>query len=94
MKTPETATPDELGAASGSPLPLTCDVFGGKHALEYNALRSAMTTAARMAGHTGEYAEYEWLDEVPRTSLTVELVDALHRHGFTIQRANPKLTSA
>ena len=68
------------------PLPLSCDSFGGKYADQYNALRSAMTTAARLSGHEGEFPEYEWLEKTPRTSIVVELVNALHAHGFYIEK--------
>lgn len=64
--------------------PLSYTLFAGECSEEYNALRSALRTAAEDFGHIGEYAEYEWLDVVPRTSMVVELVNALHRHGFKI----------
>lgn len=42
--------------------------------------------AAKDAGHKGEYAEYEWLERVARTSMIVELVQSLHRHGYQISK--------
>ncbi len=67
-------------------LPLTSILFGGEGSEEYNALRSALATAALHNGYHGENFEYGWLEEVPRTSMIVELVDALHRHGYEIRR--------
>jgi len=66
--------------------PLSCDIFGGKRSDEYNAVRSALTTAANNSGHKGEYCEYEWLTNTPKTSLVVELVDALHEHGYEVKK--------
>lgn len=66
--------------------PLSCSMFGGKHSDQYNALRSALTTAAKEAGYSGEYCEYEWIEKSPRTSLIVNLVDALHSHGYEIKK--------
>lgn len=65
-------------------LPLSHTSFGGLHSEQYNALRSALRTAALEAGYKGEYAEYNWLDDVPRASMSIALVDALHRHGYQI----------
>lgn len=64
--------------------PLSHTLFEGKFGEELNALRSALTTAAKNAGHTGEYPEYDWMGNAPRTSMIVELVDALHEHGYSI----------
>lgn len=66
--------------------PLSCNMFGGENSEQYNALRSALTTAAHEAGFTGEYCEYEWIEKTPRTSLIVNLVDALHLHGYEIKK--------
>ena len=66
--------------------PLTHKSFGGKDAEAQNALRSALTTAAANAGHEGEYSEYDWLEEIPRTSLVIELLQALQEHGYTIKK--------
>lgn len=71
--------------------PLTHAPFVGEDALEQNALRSAIYNAAIHAGHEGEYAEYDWLQEVPRTSMTVELVSALHRLGYRITEKAPSV---
>lgn len=68
------------------PLPLSCTMFEGQHGEEQNALRSAIMTASIYAGFIGEYAEYDRLKVVARTSMTVELVDALYRHGYRIVR--------
>lgn len=65
---------------------LSCSMFGGKHSDQYNALRSALTTAAKEAGYEGEYCEYGWVEKTPRTSLVVNLVDALHSHGYEIKK--------
>lgn len=71
------------------PLPLSHTPFGGENAEEYNALRSALSTAAKLSGHTGEYAEYDWIENVARTSLVCELVQALHKHGYRIKSEKP-----
>lgn len=66
--------------------PLSHELFTGERSTEYNALRSAIRTAAENSNESGEYAEYDWLAKVPRTSMTVELVDALHEHGYQITK--------
>lgn len=66
------------------PIPLTHTSFAGRDGEAQNALRSALHTAARSAGHEGEYAEYRWLEQTPRTSVVVGLVDALQVHGYQI----------
>ena len=67
-------------------LPLTSTCFGGSSGEACNALRSALTTAAKRSGHKGEYAEYDYLARIARTSLIVELVDALKDHGYCITK--------
>lgn len=65
--------------------PLSHTSFGGATGEECNALRSALATAAKDMGHEGQNAEYAYLEQAPTTSLVVELVDALHRHGYAIR---------
>jgi hypothetical protein len=77
---------EERGAVQGQIKPLSHQPFAGEGSTECNALRSAIRTAAENAGCKGEYAEYEWLKDVPRTSMAVELVYALRQHGYSIQR--------
>lgn len=57
-----------------------CDLFGGEGAEQYNALMTAFETCAEDEGKT----IYGWLDKVPKTSMVVHLVDALHNLGFII----------
>ena len=76
--------PSEIQAMTTLPLSHTC--FGGRLGEQQNALRSALATAAKRAGFTDEYAEYQYLHNIPRTSLTVELVDALESHGYQITK--------
>ncbi len=82
------AAPAPMGPALSSPAPLSQHGFGGKNGEEENALFSAITTAASMAGFTGVSREYDWLEQSPRASLVVELVDALHMHGYRIMKEN------
>jgi hypothetical protein len=62
--------------------------FVGLGADEYNAMRQALRDAATHHGFSGEYAEYDFLAEIPRTSLSMALVNALHERGFSIRRHN------
>lgn len=59
--------------------PLVCKMFGGTDAEAQNALMSALTECA---GGTQEI--YKYLDETPKTSLIVELVEKLKELGYTI----------
>ena len=62
--------------------------FGGKHADQYEAMKRALHDAAVWHGvPRSEYMIYAYLEEVPKTSLVVELVDALHRGGYRITRS-------
>ncbi len=62
------------------------ELFGGKGAQEYNAIHEAFKKAARDAGHSGEDPIYAWLDETPKTSIMVTLVDCLNENGFEIRK--------
>jgi len=65
------------------PKPLSCKDFTTE---EYNALFSAITTAAHNRGSEGPYCEYELLEDTPRTTLVVVLIEALHEHGYKIKK--------
>ena len=68
-------------------------MFGGSNAEAYNALRSAITTAASDAGYGNEeYGDYQWMDETPGTSMVVEIVNSLLKHGYRIVKENEKLS--
>ncbi len=58
-------------------------MYGGQNALALNALMSAFWEASG-----GEEEMYDWLDATPKTSLVVELVDALDELGFKIVPKN------
>lgn len=61
-----------------TPKPLSCDMFAEE---KYNALYSALETAAKNL----EYDSiYECMEECPRASFVVFLVDALEDHGYFI----------
>ena len=49
-------------------------------------MRAALTTAANENGHFGEYCEYGFLRDIPRTSLCVYLVEAINLHGYQITK--------
>lgn len=74
------------------PKPLLYDRLFGPDGEEENALRSALRTAAESCGYEGEYAEYEFIEKTPRTSLTCHIIMALHRHGYEI-RQKPTCTA-
>ncbi|GAB2553344.1 hypothetical protein [Rufibacter soli] len=57
------------------------NLFGGKNGEQENALMTALINAAE-----GEDHIYQYLDETPKTSLIVELVQELHRLGFHITK--------
>lgn len=61
--------------------PLECTMFGGEGALAYNALMSALFRAA--GGSDNEHV-YKFIEETPKTSLVVELYNALKELGFEI----------
>ena len=63
--------------------------FGGKKSEQYNAIYNAIIECgndnAEMLGEPkDDNACYVWLDKIPKTSLTVELVDKLNELGFEI----------
>lgn len=60
--------------------PLQVQCFGGENAEQYNALMSALFHAAE-----GEEQVYNFM-ALPKTSFTVELVDALNALGYEIRK--------
>ena len=58
-------------------------LFGGKGAEEYQAIYDAL----HYCSEDWNQDVYDWLESTPRTSLTCELVDMLHRKGFKIVKA-------
>lgn len=58
---------------------LECDDFGGEGSEAYNALASALWRAAG-----GKDSVYAYLEKAPKTSLVVELCDALNEIGYKI----------
>lgn len=62
------------------------DYFGGRRAEGMNALRAAIKKAAANNGFSGEYADYEFLEKMPRTSMVIYIVNALGELGYEIQR--------
>lgn len=75
-------------------------VFGGKGADEYQAIYDAIHECGKDMHGTELFKEnlnqdeydkecvYRWLEGTPRTSMTVELVDKLHKLGFKIVKAD------
>ena len=61
---------------------LTCKMFGGEGEEEYNALMSALQDCAGTDSPSDEI--YQYLEETPKTTLIVELVNALHTFGYKI----------
>lgn len=57
-----------------------CDMFGGPDALAQNALYSAID----------DCGGYKFLQDAPRASGTVRIVDALQERGFTIVKTASK----
>lgn len=62
---------------------LKCDNFGGENGEELNAMMSALIEAAEADDSKDNAKIYDFLD-LPKTSLIVELVDALHAIGYKI----------
>lgn len=61
--------------------------FGGRYSDEYNALWAALWRSAEQSeGKMSEHVIYDYLQRIPKTSLTVGLVDALHELGFEIKK--------
>ncbi len=60
-------------------------LFGGKHKEQYNILMEALEDCAKDENQS----IYMWLDDVPRTSMIVFLVDKLHHLGYEIIKKNP-----
>ena len=66
------------------------NLFGGKDGEEQNALYTALIecgcdNAGIPSGtHEDSGAVYDYLEDIPRTSLIVELVNKLHELGFKI----------
>jgi len=76
----------EYAPPSGSPF------GGGPEAEEQNAVWAAIHECGRDSRNdqatSPRDAAYEWLENTPRTSLVVELVDKLHALGYRIVKAN------
>lgn len=58
--------------------------FGGRGAEGYNALYKALHRCAVDDGHDANYGVYDYLRDMPRTSLTVEIVNKLREMGYDI----------
>ena len=68
--------------------------FGGERSDQYNAIFNAILECGQdymNENHepkdiqdAGDNACYDWIDNTPKTSLTVELVDKLNEMGFKI----------
>lgn len=58
---------------------VTYDMFGGENAEALNALYASF---CENAGGRDEI--YKWLEETPKTSMIVELLDQLQKMGYTI----------
>ncbi len=78
MGTPVTSVPKVFFSPK---IETKADCFGGKDAEPLNALMSAFFLAAG-----GEKYLYSYLEEAPKTSLTVELFQALNELGYTIKK--------
>lgn len=65
---------------------LKCEMFGGEDGEEQNALMSALYKASDQMdlGKDKNYNMYCFLGQTPKTSLIVELIDALHLIGYKI----------
>jgi len=61
---------------------LLTDMFGGKNSEEYNALMSALTRSAEKNGKE----IYEYLEETPKTTFIVNMVDELRDMGYKITK--------
>ncbi|MCX6785940.1 MAG: hypothetical protein NTZ18_03770 [Candidatus Komeilibacteria bacterium] len=62
---------------------LKCDMFGGENGEQCNALMSALIVAAGSQDVKDNECIYSFL-ALPKTSLIVELVDALNKLGYKI----------
>lgn len=52
---------------------------------EYNVLANAIVIASEAVDFKDEaYHIYTYFDETPKTSLVVELIEALHNYGYKI----------
>jgi len=63
---------------------LKCTMFGGKDGEQYNALMSAVYLASEAEDANDNEAIYNFLEEVPKTSVVCELIQALHQLGYKI----------
>lgn len=57
------------------------DKFGGEGALGYNVLATALRDCAK---DDGMVDEYQFLDNTPRTTLVVVLMDKIRELGYNI----------
>lgn len=73
-------TPSKVGRTAGS-LDALVGLFADQ---ERNVLMTALHRAA-MDEAIGESDIYTYLEETPKTSLISELVDEIHKLGFSIQ---------
>jgi hypothetical protein len=63
---------------------LKCNSFGGKNSEQYNALMSALIEASGGKDTKDNDKVYSFLEETPKASLIVEVVDALNEIGYEI----------
>ncbi len=61
--------------------------FGGEGAEEYNVLASALFLCGKdIDPNENEYPEYLFIEETPRTSLVVDIVNKLREMGYKITK--------
>ncbi len=64
--------------------------FGGESAEAYNVVATALRECGKDRGADDEYPEYDFIQNTPRTSLVVFLVDKIKELGYDIVK-NPAL---
>lgn len=62
------------------------ELFGGEGSLQYNAIYNAILQCGydHEKSNKDDNSCYGWMEETPKTSLTVDLVDKLNELGFKI----------
>lgn len=65
-----------------------CRTFGTEDGpdIQLNGMYQALHHAAGLENYDNPTRLYDWIEDCPRASMTIELVDALHECGFKIIR--------
>lgn len=65
--------------------------FSGENSEEYNVIATALIECGKDRGSKSEYPEYDFIENTPRTSLVVFLVNKLKEMGYKLVKQNQEI---